>query len=48
MGNLGPIELGDNIYKLLRIRAEKHGISVEEEAYQILISFFSSSEKKGE
>lgn len=36
MANLSVRKLDDNIYEQLQARAEKHGISMEEEARQII------------
>jgi len=36
MANLSVRKLDDNIYAQLRIRAAKHGVSMEEEARQII------------
>ena len=45
MANLSVRKLDEEIYKQLRIRAAKHGISMEEEARQIIYQAVSAPEK---
>jgi plasmid stability protein len=40
--------MDDNVYELLRVRAAKHGVSMEEEARQILKRAVSSPERLGD
>lgn len=45
MANLSVRKLDDNVYKQLRIRAAQHGVSLEEEARQIISQAVSAPEK---
>ena len=45
MANLSIRKLDEAAYKQLQIRAEKHGVSMEEEARQIIYHAVSTSEK---
>jgi plasmid stability protein len=45
MANLTVRKLDRNVYEKLRLRAAKHGISIEEEARRILSQAVSGSEK---
>lgn len=45
MANLSVRRLEDSIYKRLQIRAAKHGISMEEEARQIIYQTIGAPEK---
>lgn len=45
MANLSVRQLDDTAYELLRLRAAKHGWSMEEEARQIIYQAVSSPER---
>jgi len=45
MANLSVRKLDKNAYKQLRIRASKHGVSMEEEARQIIYQAVSAPER---
>lgn len=44
MANLSVRKLDDHIYEKLRIRAAKHGVSMEEEARQIIYQAIKAPE----
>jgi plasmid stability protein len=48
MSNLNLKKLGTKAYKQLRLRAAKHGVSMEEEAMQIINSAVLAPEKISE
>lgn len=45
MANLSVRKLDDNVYKQLRVRAAKHGVSLEEEARQIISQAVAAPER---
>jgi len=45
MANLSVRKLDDGVYKQLRVRAAKHGVSLEEEVRQIIAQAVSAPEK---
>ena len=45
MANLSVRKLDDGVYQQLRVRAAKHGVSLEEEARQIISQAVSVPEK---
>lgn len=48
MASLSVRKLDDKTYQLLQVRAAKHGVSMEEEARQILKSAISAPEQMGD
>ena len=48
MANLSVRKLDDSVYKQLRVRAAKHGVSLEEEARQIISQAVTAPEKISE
>ena len=48
MASLSVRKIDDDVYKLLRIRAAKHGVSTEEEVRQILKRAVSAPERLGD
>ncbi len=48
MASLSVRKIDDDVYKRLRIRAAKHGVSMEEEARQILRRAVSAPERLGD
>ena len=48
MANLSVRKIDDEIYKRLRIRAAKHGVSIEEEVRLILKLAVSAPERLGD
>jgi plasmid stability protein len=48
MANLSVRRIDDETYEQLRVRAAKHGVSMEEEVRQILRRAVSAPEKLGE
>lgn len=48
MANLSVRKLDDRVYEQLRIRAAKHGISMEEEARQIISQVVTSPSRLSE
>lgn len=48
MANLSVRKIDDEIYERLRVRAAKHGISMEEEVRQILRHAVSAPDKLGD
>lgn len=45
MANLSVRKLDNQVYELLRIRAAKHGVSMEEEARQIICRVVKTPER---
>lgn len=45
MANLSVRKLDDKVYEQLRIRAAKHGVSMEEEARQIICQTVTAPER---
>lgn len=45
MANLSVRKLDDNVYEQLRIRASRHGVSMEEEARQIISQVVTAPER---
>jgi antitoxin FitA len=45
MANLSVRKLDDKVYEQLRIRAAKHGVSMEEEARQIICQVVAAPER---
>lgn len=45
MANLSVRKLDQNVYEQLRVRAARHGVSMEEEARQIISQAVSNSER---
>ena len=48
MANLSVRKLDDNTYERLRVRAARHGVSMEEEARRILKRATSAPERMGD
>jgi len=48
MANLSVRKIDDRIYEQLRVRAAKHGVSMEEEVRQILKRAVSAPERLGD
>lgn len=48
MASLRIRKLDDSIYELLRVRATKHGVSMEEEARQIICQAVKTPDKLSE
>jgi plasmid stability protein len=48
MANLSVRKIDDQIYERLRVRAAKHGVSMEEEVRQILKRAVSAPERLGD
>ena len=48
MANLSVRKLDDSVYKQLRVRAAKHGVSLEEEIRQIISQAVTAPEKISE
>jgi antitoxin FitA len=48
MANISVRKMDDEVYELLRIRAAKHGVSMEEEVRQILKRAVSAPERLGD
>ncbi len=48
MASLSVRKIDDDVYKRLRIRAAKHGVSMEEEVRQILRRAVSAPERLGD
>jgi plasmid stability protein len=45
MASLSVRKLDDNVYEQLRVRAAKHGVSMEEEVRQIICQVVSAPDK---
>lgn len=48
MASISVRRIDDEVYELLRIRASKHGVSMEEEVRQILRRAVSAPERLGD
>lgn len=48
MANLSVRKIDDRVYEQLRVRAAKHGVSMEEEVRQILKRAVSAPERLGD
>ncbi len=48
MASISVRKIDDDVYELLRIRAAKHGVSMEEEVRQILKRAVSAPERLGD
>jgi plasmid stability protein len=48
MANLSVRKIDDSVYEQLRVRAAKHGVSMEEEVRQILKRAVSAPERLGD